>query len=450
MATITQETIDSQNAVLKIKVTPQDYEPLLNEALRKLSKKIELKGFRRGFVPVGHVRKLYGNEVLAEELNNLINREISRYLAENKVEILGQPLPHPNGDKIQLDINEKKEYEFAYDLGLNPMFELTALVPETQVTRYEVVIDDKLIDKEISALQKRYGEVTNPEDGVQPEDTLVIKFAELNDALQVKENGVQSVRPVPLSRFSEPLREQWIGKKPGEYLDVELMHALQAEEEEIIHHYLQLKEHRPLEKHFRLQLEKIIRIKPAELNQEFFDKVFGKERVTSVEAFRDELRKELQEAFATDAGHLLNKKIVETLLAKTYMQLPDAFLKRWLRASSENPLTDADLEREYPEFAKSLKWTLIRGRIAKDNNLVVSREEIKAYLESSIRNYYHAADSEENNKLISDLALEMMKNEEHLRRATEAIVDQKVMEFIKSKISIVQQQITAEEFNKLT
>ncbi len=449
MVTITKETIDAQNATLKINVSPQDYEPLVSGSLKKLIKKAEIKGFRKGFVPVGHIKKLYGNEVLAEELNNLINKELTKYLTDNKIEILGSPLPHENGSKMQLEVNEQKNYEFAYDLGLNPMIEVMALSSETKIARYEVKIDEKAVDSEIERVQKRYGEMSNPDDGVAKDDILYVKFIELDESGNVKEGGVQNAAAVPLAKFEDKVSEQWIGKKSGEYLDVELMKSLKADEEDIIHHYLKLQDHRHLNKTFRIQLEKINRIQPAEVNQQLFDKLFGEGNVKSVEEFRGKLKTELETAYRKESEHLLNRDIVNTFLEKTNVQLPDEFLKRWIQSSSDKPVTREQVEHDYTGFAKNLKWTLIVNKIKKENSLDVSADEMKAHTQQVIRNYYGLPDNEESNKMLGGMADEMLKKEEHVKRTYEELIDKKVLELIKSKVTIDAKEISIDEYNKL-
>ena len=449
MVTITKEEIDAQNATLKINVAPQDYETLVTNSLKKLSKKVDIKGFRKGFVPVGHVKKLYGNEVLAEELNNLINKELTKYLTDNKIEILGSPLPHENGEKLQLDVNAQKNYEFAYDLGLNPQLDVKALNPETKITRYEIEIDDKAIDAESESVQKRYGEMTNPEDGVVNGDVLYVKFTELDDSGSVKEGGVENAMAVPLTKFEDKIEEQWMGKKPGEFLDVELMKSLKADEEEIIHHYLKLNDHRHLNKTFRINLEKINRIIPAEINQELFDKLFGKDIIKSVEEFRARLKKELEEAYKKECDKLLDRDIVDLFLEKTNIQLPDEFLKRWIQSSSEKPVTAEEVEHDYSGFAKNLKWSLLVSKIKKDNNIQVTPDEMKSHTQEIIRNYYRLEDNEETKKMLAGLADNMLKKEDHVKRTHEELLDKKVLDLIKSKITLEDKKVTAEEFGKL-
>lgn len=447
--TITKETVDAQNATVKISITPQDYEPLVSESLKKLSKKVEIKGFRKGFVPLGHIRKLYGNEVLAEELNNLINKELTKYLTENNIEILGSPLPHRNGEQTRLDISEHKSYEFCFDLGLNPVIEITALNPETKITRYKVIIDDEAVDKEVNYWQKRHGQMTNPEDGVVDGDILLVKFIELDEGGNVKEGGVQNSVPVPLTRFKDPVKEYWMGKKPGESIDVELLSSLDADEEGIIHYYLKLKEHRHLNKNFRVVLEKINRIIPAEINQALFDQVFGQGQVKSADEFRQRVKRELEQAYQGESLRLLNRCIADALVEKTSVPLPDEFLKRWLQHNSEKPLTREQVEHDYDSFSKKLKWALIASKIKKDNKLEVSADDMKIRTQQIIRSYYKLEDNEATNKMIAGIADEMLKKEEHVKRTYDELADRKVLDFIKSQVTLVDKDVTVEEFNAL-
>jgi len=449
MATITKENIDTLNATLKINISSQDYEPLVNDSLKKLSKKADVKGFRKGMVPVGHIKKLYGNEVLAEELNQLINKELSKYLTENKIEILGNPIPHPEDNRQQLDINERKEYQFAYDLGLYPEFEISALGTGTTVTHYVLKVDEKAVETEIERIQKRAGEMTNPEDGVVKDDVLFVKFQELDEAGNVKEGGVENSIAVPLEKFTAAVSSQWLGKKPNDYLDVELMQALDAGEEQIIHHYLKLHDHRHLNKMFRVNLVKINRITPAEVNQQLFDKIYGEGNVKSVEEFRAKLKTDIEKAYAKESEHLLNRDIVNAFIEKTNFGLPDGFLKRWIQVSSEKPVTMEQVEHDYSGFAKNLKWTLIVSKIKKDNNLEVSKDDLKTHTIDTLRGYYGFENSEAHNNLLGGIADEMLKKEDHVKRAYEELSDKKTLDFIKTKITLVEKEVTTEEFGKL-
>lgn len=450
MATITHENIDAQNATLKINITNLDYEPLVSESLKKLSRKADVKGFRKGMVPVGHIKKLYGNEVLAEELNNLINKEMTKYLTENKIEILGSPIPHQSDERQELDVNTQKEYRFSYDLGLQPHFELAALSSDTSVTQYTVKVDDKAIDKEVERLQKRLGEMTNPEDGVVSDDVLFVKFQEMDEAgSSVKEGGVENSIAIPMEKFTKDISEKWLGKKPNDYLDVELMKAIDADEEQIIHHYLKLKDHRHLNKTFRVQLVKINRVIPAEVNEALFDKVFGEGAVKSVDEFREKLKAEIEKAYVKESEHLLDRDIVNAFIEKTNVNLPDSFLKRWIQVSSEKPVTMEEVEHNYSGFARNLKWTLIVNKIKKENNIEVSADDMKAHTIHIMRGYYGFPDSEETNKMLGALADDMLKKEEHVKRTYEELVDKKILDFIKTKITFTPKELSVEEFGKL-
>ncbi|MDZ4845708.1 MAG: trigger factor [Chitinophagales bacterium] len=449
MATITQENIDAQNATVKIQLSTQDYEPLVSESLKKLSKKADVKGFRKGMVPVGHIKKLYGNEVLADELNNLINKELTKYLTDNKIEILGSPIPKLDDGQQELDIHSQKEYQFSYDLGLHPHFDVSALSDATKVNQYTVKTDEQAVEKEVERLRKRVGEMTNPEDGVAKDDILFVKFQELDEAGNVKEGGVENSTAVPLEKFEDKVADQLLGKKPGEYLDVEMMKALKADEEQIIHNYLKLTDHRHLNKTFRVHLTKINRAIPAEVNQVLFDKVFGEGAVKSVEEFREKLKSEIEKAYVQQGEQLLNRDIVNMFIENTNVNLPDAFLKRWIQVSSEKPVTMEQVEHDYNGFAKNLKWTLIVNKIKKENNLEVTPDEMKAHTIKVMGSYYGFPDNEETNKMLGALADDMLKKEEHAKRTYEELADKKVLDFMKSKITLTQKEISVEEFGKL-
>ncbi len=449
MPTIIKETLDPLNATIRINISNQDYEPVVNDSLKKLSKKADVKGFRKGMVPVGHIKKLYGNEILADELNKIINQELTKYLDENKIEILGSPLPRPDDENTQLNIYETKEYVFAYDLGLYPEFELSLLSSNTSIDQYVVKAHEQAIQKEIERIQKRYGQMTNPEDGVAKGDVLFVKFTELDESGNVKEGGVENATPVNLEQFQEQLASDWLGKKPSDFFDVEIKKALLADAEDILHNFLNVKGHPPISEKFRITLEKINRNIPAELNQELFDKLFGEGKVQTPEALKEEVKKMIEDAYVKESNYLLNNHIVKYFLENTQFELPHDFLKRWIKVSNEQPVTDEQVEHDYDGFAKNLKWTIIVNKIRKENNIEVKPEDIKAQTLEVIRGYYGFPDNEESNKILSSLADEMMKKEDHIKRTYEELADKMALDFIKSKITLNPKEISVEEFADL-
>jgi len=439
---ITKENIDELNAVLKVHVGPEDYQNKVEGALKEYQKKANIPGFRPGKVPVGMIKKMYGKSILVDQINKLLSDSLYGYLTENKIEVLGNPLPKRDE---HIDWDTQKEFTFSYDLGLAPQFKVE-LSPKEKFTYYQVKVDDQLIDKYVDDIRRRYGKITNPEIA-EENDLLFGEFAELDSEGNILEGGILKNSSIAIDRVKdEELKNKLIGAKKedkiivdplkvsGNAADVAAMLGIDKEKAE------------SLTSNFRFTVFNISRMGLADLNSELYNKVYGPS-VNSIEEFRARIKEELSSMFNQDSDRKLKNDIVTTLIEKLNLQLPDEFLKRWLLVANEKPVTMEQVESEYHNYSKGLKWQLIENKIIRDNNLKVERAEAEEFTRNLIKeNYakYNQVAMEEDD--LEGTVKRILENEKEAQRLYEKLYDDKLMDYFKSSFTIENKEVTYDEF----
>ncbi len=449
---ITQEKIDTLNAVVKIELAPEDYLQKVEDAIKTLRKKVELKGFRKGQTPAGIIKKMYGNSVLVEELNKILNDNLTEYLKSNNIEILGNPLPKENGE-LQIDINEPKNYSFAYELGLTPEFEIGYLSKSTTVPFYKIKLDDAFLNKEIESVRKRYGKMTNPEDATREDDVLFGTLEELNEDGTVKEVGISNQVPIALDMVTDKAaKDALLALKIGDSAVINLFEAFgNKSREEIEKHFLNLKEEdaKPANDKFQFTLNKINRVELAEMNEEFFSMILGPGKATTEAEFRELFSQDIQKYFDQQSKNKMQNHILDALLEHTEITLPDDFLKRWIEQTNEKPISAQEVEEQYPDFAKNLKSRLVFGKLIKQHNIEVSQEELRQHTLKGLQTYLNLTDEMMQSEDYQSWVKNMLGNKEHVERTYDEILQQKLIAAIERQISFEEKEVSMDEFKEL-
>jgi trigger factor len=440
---IVKEDIDQLNAVIKVKLGPEDYQASVDKVIKDYQKKVQMPGFRQGKVPAGMVKKMYGKSILADELNKILNDSLYKYIQENNIEVLGNPLPSKD-DKI--DFDAQQEFEFSYELGLAPKFNVE--ISDKDKFVYEVIkVDDKLIDKYVNDIAKRYGKIIHPETSVK-EDLLAGDLVELDAAGAIVPGGLFKT----VSLFTEKLKGEEVnnaltGLKPED--KVILKAAAMKEDAEYLSGLLQTTADKIASTDLQFTLKEISRLTPSDMTQEFFDKVYGDGAVKSEQEFRDKVKEELQRMFLADSEKKFKNVVVKALMDKMNLTLPDDFLKRWLLASNEKPLSKEQLESEYPFYADQLKWQLIENKILREKEIKVTSEEVLEHVKQLLRaqfEKYGRADVEE--KELNETAAKVLQKEEEAKRIYDQMYDQRLMEVFKNTFTIEQKEVSYDDFFK--
>ncbi|TCD10613.1 trigger factor [Pedobacter frigidisoli] len=441
---ITQEKTGNLNAVVKIKITPADYSEKVDKAIKDQAKKAQLPGFRKGMVPAGHIKKMYGKTILVDEVNNLLSDTLTNYIAEQKLEILGQPLPQLD-DPREFKWDNTDEFEFDYELGLAPAFEVN-ISSKDKFTEYVIKADQETLETRIKSIRRSYGKMSNPEVSAE-DDVLYTELTQLSPDGSVFESGITSSATVRLDQIKDKkIHKSLIGLKQNDEVTIDIQKAL--EDAAVIAKALNISEEdaAELKSNFKLVVKNVNRLEEADLNQEFFDKIFGEGTVTDEAGFRTKITEEVEGMLKQDAERKLSNDIYEDLLKKHAFELPDEFLRRWLKATNEK-LTDEELAEGYDDFAKNLKWTLIENKIIKDNSIEIKYEDVvqaaKAKLDAQFKMYSQSPLPEDQ---LAQYAVQFLQDKENANRTFEEVKALKTFEQIKSIVTLEEKAIDYDKF----
>ncbi len=446
---ITKKNTDELNAVLKIRIEQADYTGRVDQVLRDYRKKVRMDGFRPGKVPAGLVSKMYRKPVMVEEINKLVSESIARYLKEEKINILGEPLPSQQQPE-EINWDTQTEFEFDFDLGLAPELDIS-LTQKDKVPLYEIRLDDTMISDTKASYARRMGKMVPVE---QTEGSELVK----GDLMQIDREGnpieggiftVDAQFSVEVIR-DEKIKNSFMARQVDDTVDLDVRKAFPSDTE--VSSLLKIDKARVPEivPTFRMHIKEISKFQVAEINQELWDKLYGRDEVKSEAEFEDRIREELRRALSRDSEYRFGIDAKKMMLKKLKFELPVEFLKRWLVVVNEGKFSAEQIEEDFPKFEDDLKWQLIRDQIVKDQEIRVEAEEVRAQAKEMARlqfQQYGMMNIPEEN--LENYAGEMLKNEDEVRKATEKILDHKVIEYLKATVKVDNKQITIEKFNKL-
>ncbi|MEM5540618.1 MULTISPECIES: trigger factor [unclassified Olleya] len=434
---ITRENIDALNAVVKVEIVKEDYNDKVEKILVDYRKTANIPGFRKGQVPMGMVKKQYGKAVLVDEVNKLLQDALNKYLTEEKLDVLGQPLP-----KQQEEINwESDSFSFEFELGLAPEFNVD-LKSKTAITHYNIVADDKMIDEQVERIQKQYGKIT-------PE-TEVTKDSEITGTFKNEEKEIDNTVTITLDKFKGKATEKkFIGAKVGDVItlktkglyedDHELMNALKIQHDDA--HGLDIE--------VTFTITEINRRELADLDQDLFDKLFGKDAVKSASELKAKIKEDAEKQFVQQSDQKLLNDVTEYLVDNTKFDLPAAFLTKWMQSAGEKEMDEATAKEEYEKSEKSLRYQLIEGKLMSDNDLKVDFEDVKTNAKNMIKmQMAQFGQLNPSEKELDDIAARVLGNQDEVRRISEQVVSQKLLDLYKEKANIKTKEMSYDAFVK--
>lgn len=449
MATVTKENIGLLNDKLILKLEKTDYLPAFEKSLKDYSKKANIPGFRKGMVPAGLIKKMYGSSVFTDEILRTVDRELIKYLETEKLDIFAQPLPLEM-DIRQLDVNNPTEYTFQFEVGMKPQFTIADL-SRSKMTRYKVTVTDEMIDAEIARLQNRYGNMTEPELVDSEENVLNVTFTACDADGNETDGGIKKENSLLVKYFAEKLRNNWMGKKNGDSMVVQLKEAFEEKEREWILGDLGLDKDDPasIEQFFKITLTKVGLLEKRELNEEFFNQLYPNQEVKTENDFREKIRTEIQAYWDSQARNHLQHMAYHELLEKTTIDFPESFLKKWIKTQGEKAKTEEEVEAEFPTFKNQLKWTLISEKIVTENNIQVLPEEIKEFAKQQLFGYMGMGAAAEEQPWVNEYIDKMMKDRKYVEESFNRIQTQKIFDWAETQIQAEEKAISAEDFGKL-
>lgn len=434
---ISKEQIDNLNAVVKVAITKEDYEEKVNDILKNYRKQANIPGFRKGQVPMGLIKKQYGKAVLVDEVNKLLQDNLNKYLTEEKLDVLGNPLP-----KAQENFDwDNENFDFEFELGLAPEFEVK-LKTRKAVTHYKIVADKKMVAEQVERLQKQYGKIVSK--------TEVTKIAEVNGTFSNETEEIENKTTIELDKIkSKKAIDALVGKKVGDSITLKTKGLFK--EDYLLPSSLGIAKDKAekLNIEVTFTIHEINEREPAELNQELFDKLFGEGEVKSEAEMKEKIKTDSEKQFEQQSDQKLLNDITERLIDDTKFDLPSEFLKKWIQISGEKELSDTEAADEYEKSEKGLRYQLIEGKIIKENDLQVQFDELKEFAKGFIKaqmgQYGHMNPQEEE---LENIATRVLGNQDEVKRLSEQLMSQKLLTLYKEKANLKTKEISYENFVK--
>lgn len=433
---ITKENIDDLNAVVTVEINKEDYNDKVTKILIDYKKTANIPGFRKGHVPMGLVKKQYGKAVLVDEVNKLLQENLNKYLVEEKLDILGNPLP-----RMQEEFDwDAENFSFQFELGLAPTFEVN--LKKNEITQYDIVADDKMIDGQVENIQKQYGKLISQDEVTEASEVTGI-FT--NEEKEIENNVTFSLDKIK----GKKNLDKFVGAKVGDTItlntkglfndDHDLMKFLKVSHDDV--HDLDIE--------VSFKINEANKRELAELNQELFDKLFGEGNVSSLEEVKAKIKEDAERQFLQQSDQRLLNDVTEELIENTKFDLPAGFLKKWIQSAGEEELTAEQAEEEYTKSEKGLRYQLIQDRLIKENEVQVQFEDLKEFAKQMIKvQMAQFGQMNPSDQELEDIAARILSNQDEVRRLTDQLLSQKLLELFKEKANLKKKEVTYENFVK--
>lgn len=434
---ITRNNVDALNAVVTVEISKADYSDKVQKVLADYRKNAAIPGFRKGAVPMSLIQKQYGKAILLEEVNKMLQKNLNNYIGQEKLNILGNPLP-----KITEDFNwDVEDYKFEFELGLTPEFSVD-LNAKNDLVRYKIIADDKLLNEQVDRIKKQYGKLI-AKDTVEEGNDVSGVFAN-------EEKEINNRVTLSLDIFADKKTvKSFIGKKVGDVItlntkglfddDHKLMDYLAVSHDDV--HGLDIE--------VTFTIDEVTTHEPAILDQELFDKLFGPKVVTSVEALKSKIKEDAEKQFEQQADQKFLSDVTEFLISNTKFDLPSDFLKKWIQVAGENPLTAEQAEEEYLKSEKGLRYQLIEGKVLADANLHITFEDLTEYTSEMIkRQMAQFGQMNPTDEDVQGIVARVMSNQDEVKRLSEQVMSEKMLNMYKEKVSAKSKEVSYDDFIK--
>ena len=445
MATVARENISLLNDKIIIKVSKEDYFPTFEKKLKEYSKTVNIPGFRKGMVPATMIKKMYGPSIFTDEILKTVEKELYTYLETEKPDIFAQPIAL-DADIRKLDHNNPSEYEFGFEIGLKPAFEIAPLT-KSAATLHKVVASEEMVQEEVDRMLIKGGEMATLETVENEESVLNILFTEVNKDGVKADGGIEKENSVIVKLFKPAAQQLFIGKKVNETVVLQLSETFENDKLEafLVDLGLDKNDETAATKYFQLTILSIGFAEKREMNEAFFKEVFPNEEVATEADFRTKLKNEIEQYWESQSRNQLHDQLYHYLLAETKMDFPDEFLKRWLQVGGEPRKTKEEAEAEFPVFSNQLKWTLISDKIIKENNLDVSAEELKDSMKTEVMRYFGSMNMGGDTSWLDSYVDRMMKDEKQVDAAYRRMVTDKLFAWAQEKVNPAEKLVTVAE-----
>ncbi len=444
MASIKRENISLLNDKLTVHLTPADYLGGFETILKKHAKTANIPGFRKGMVPAGLIKKMYGQSVFTDEVLKKVEAELNKYLAAEKIEIFAQPLPL-DSQLANMDFNQPTDYDFSFEIGLKPSFEIKT--KDIKVKRYQVKVTPEMIQNEVERIQTRQGKMTEPETAESEDNVLNVSFIESDKEGNEIEGGIKKDNSLLIKYFAAATRKKLIGSKQDDSQIIQLKKAFEDKELEVIIGDLGITKEQS-DKYFKLVITKVGLVEKANLDEALFLASYPNQEIKTEDAFRAAIQKDIEGYYEQQARNQIHDQIYHSLIEHTKMEFPTAFLKRWLQQGGEKQRTLEEAEKEYPVFQDQLKWTLISGQLMTAQKIEVVAEDLKDFAKQQLMSYMgnQMGAMGDNDKWLEDYAVRMMQDKKFVEDSYHRISTDKLFKAIETEVQTKDEPIEAEKF----
>jgi trigger factor len=434
---ITRENIDALNAVVKVDIAKEDYSDKVEKILIDYRKSANIPGFRKGHVPMTLVKKQYGKAVLVDEVNKLLQDALNKYLTEEKLDVLGNPLPKPQ-DNLDWDSDS---FSFEFELGLAPEFEVE-LKTKKPITQYNIVADDKMIDSQIEHIRKQFGKLVSQKE--------VAKDSEITATFENEEKTINNKATFTLDKVkSKDAEKALVGAKVGSVITLNTKGLFNDDHD--LMNFLKV----PHDDAHGLDVDVTVTINEAntrelaDLDQELFDKLFGKDVVTSVTELKAKIKEDSEKQFAQQADQKFLNDVTEVLVENTKFDLPATFLQKWMQTAGEEQMDADQAKDEYEKSEKSMRYQLIEGKLIETHKLQVTFDHLRDYSKQMIKvQMAQFGQMNPSDKELDDIAARILSNRDEVKRLSEQLMSQKLLELYKKEVNSKVKEITYDEFVK--
>lgn len=441
---IQRNDIDALNAELQITIAPIDYNERVDNAIKKYRKSAQIPGFRPGHIPVSLVKQRFGKSLLVEEINRMIQDNLHKYISENKIEILGAPIPTGENDEVG-NWDQPGEFKFRYQLGLAPQIELN-LDKNLSFEYHRVKVDEEMITRQVKDLARRYGKMSDPEMS-GAEDLVVAELTELDENGSVKEGGISNKGTMSVEFIKDAeTKEKLIGLKVGDVIVVDPMKL--AENHEDLAKLLGVEHHvvHHLQSQFQLAVTEIKHIEPHAIDQELFDSLYGEGEVKGEDEMRARVKSDMENRFEGDSNYLFKRDFAKKITEHLNPQLPDAFLKRYIAMVNEKPVSPEMVERDYPLYSAQLRWELIETKIIRQYELRATQEEGLEHVKKVLAMRYAQYGLPMEDEMLTEFAKQTLAKKEEAKNVYDFLFEEKMIAVVKERCTIQEKSLSFDEF----
>ncbi len=450
MATVTRENLGTLHDKIIVKLVKDDYMPSFEKTLKQHAKTANVPGFRKGMVPAGMLRKMYGQSVFNEEIIRVAGKELENYMKGEQMSIFAQPMILPPDSEYTLNMNNPSDVDFSFEVGLKPEFDVAGVIQGATLPRYKIVVTDKMMDDEMERIVRREGKV-DAQTEVSDKENIIYSTYEPCDADGNVAEGAQKIEDTEVvDKLPAKMKEMVMGKKPEDTLII--VPAEVCTEEELAGFMKDPLKATPetAGQHYKYTITKVGHLIPAELGTELYDKVFPGKEIKDEAAFRAKVQEELQLEFDRIAGERLQNEMFELLVHNTPIDLPVNFLKRWMREGGEQQKSEEEVEKEYPGFEHQLRWQLISDKIMGENGINVTRDEVMGNIKASVLAYFGlGADDEDEAPWMSGYMEKVQKDEKTMDETYRRLLFGKLFAYLETQFKTEVKEIEEEAFFKL-